>query len=210
MSWAKELSGFVKHFEGKTRGRKSSLQTQSSPRSSRLLQSEHGASSRSHPNLWRWRGGRGTGFPMSTTLPRPQRRQPMSPREPSFPWQHVAIWGTGSGCTRGCFIKKAAQEPLLQSLVMGRWEHSPGCLGEETQGHLQSKAALRGWPCAGFSSLSKQPRSFPGALTAFSWMGVFRAPDTVHISIPSAPRAFPGWSCVSPAVEMLLHPRECL
>jgi len=82
-------------------------------------------------------------------------------------------------------------------------------LGRETGGDAQSKAALKGWPCAGFFSPSKKPGSFPGAPTALSWTGLFCAPAPIQISILPAPGVCLGWGCVPQAVEKSLPPRNC-
>lgn len=66
------------------------------------------------------------------------------------------------------------------------------CLGRETQGDLQSKTVLKGWPCVRFSSLSKQPCSFPGALTTFSWTGFVLCPSRCSDFNPAGPRSLSG------------------
>lgn len=67
----------------------------------------------------------------------------------------------------------------------------------------------QGLDLVGFSPLSKQPGSLPGALTAFSWTGLYCAPVTVQILVPPAPGVFPSWGGVPLAVEKSLPPGKC-
>lgn len=79
------------------------------------------------------------------------------------------------------------------------------CLGGESQAKLLSR---KDWPAVDFP-LSKQPSSFLGTLTTFSWARLFCVPVAVQISILSAPGVFPHFACVALPVEMSLHPRKC-
>lgn len=101
---------------------------------------------------------------------------------------------------------------VLQSLVAGRCEHCPGCRGlprkRDAGGFAKQNCSQRAGPALDFP-LGEQPGSFPGTLTTLSWTGLFCAPVTVQISVLPAPEVFPGWGCVSLAVEKSVPPRKC-
>lgn len=204
----KELSGFIKHFKVNTRGRKSFLQTQAwprSPRSSQLLQSEH-PQIPSQPPALAW-----------------QERQQLPYKQDPAPTANI---------TQGMIISMAAHCNMVNRRRMhreqrtlnekaspscslsggGECEHCRGCRGVLQMGNTVGFAKQnrsQGLDLVGFSPLSKQPGSFPGALTAFSWTGLYCAPVTVQISVPPAPGVFPGWGGVPLAVEKSLPPGKC-